>query len=241
MERSSWATSVSTFCWGSGLWAGVGFDEGSGFDREVFRCLRRPSRGEAGVFGIRCRGWFAGRSSEVCLSMPSFTTWKLYVCRLSLLGSAFCRLGKLEITLGNMCLSIRCILRFRGVEHFFSQSSTKHPYYSFPANLCQLAACPSVHGQRKLAALLSCLLVLFSPQSMSRGSLRCAGSGSGPWENSYCTPNIGWHVLASSASHNLCGKRTTMLPGEVVRSNASLLRPGWPDPRDESWYVQRRW
>lgn len=36
---------------------------------------------------------------------------------------------KREHTGGNICLSIKCRLRFWGVEHLRSQPSIKHPYY----------------------------------------------------------------------------------------------------------------
>jgi len=63
-----------------------------GDDIDVCLFLKRPSCGERGV--DRRRRWeFAGRSRESCLSMPSFVIEKLYV-------------------FGNICLSIRCLLRF---------------------------------------------------------------------------------------------------------------------------------
>src|SRR6266536_2775478 len=36
----------------------------------------------------------------------------------------------LKPTLGNMCLSIKCLLRLCGAEHLRSHPSTKHPYCS---------------------------------------------------------------------------------------------------------------
>lgn len=40
------------------------------------------------------------------------------------------------LTFGNMCLSIKCILRFWGVEHFRSQPSMKQPYCSNKSASC---------------------------------------------------------------------------------------------------------